>query len=238
MKLTVYIISLFLSFQGVSQYKEITLEQYENEAKKWGDFYNNKEYAVDLSYTSYTGTENLVPYETIKGYIQKRDEVIFSKIQGIQTITTKEIKLSVDSDNKKVAIFYGNNEASENIVADQFNQFKKLITSIKKRNDSEGTFIEITYNDYCPVSKSKLLVDKNKQLKTNWITYREPREYEDANGNLKRVNVSIKVAYSNYRKKADYPTISLNEIITSTTGDVSLKGKYQSFELIDFRPKN
>lgn len=238
MKVAIYIIGLVLSFQGLSQYKEITLEEYEKEAKLWGDFYMNQEYAIDLLYTSYTGTNSPVPYETIKGYVQKKNEMVFANIQGMQTITTNEIKLTVDSNSQKVALFYGNNEAAADIFSDQYKQFKKLITSIKKMKDSEGTHIEITYNEYCPISKTTLLIDQNNHLKTNWITYSEPREYEDANGNIKTTNVSLKVAYTNYRKKAVYPTVALNDIITSTSGDISLQGKYQAFELIDFRPKN
>lgn len=221
-----------------SQEQVISWDEFKGIAKNISEIYNAPTYTLDIQYQTFKGKQSTKPFETANGFVQKSKGKEYAYIKGITSITTNKVKLTIDSNNKIVTINNGNQNINTQDVLDQYTQSEKLIKKITRNSIGRTKKYKLNYIDGSPISSIVLSINDKNELKSIFIRYTSPREYQDELGQVKTDYVSLKINYLRFYKKKVYKEIPLNNIISSLSKGGKLVDKYKAFKLIDFRLNN
>lgn len=229
-----------MSLEGVfgQSWKNISWDEYSKRMGEVSAQYEADTYTQEITYKTYKGKQLQTPFEVTPSFTQRSKSYDYTYLKGIVTIQNEQMKVTIDSNNRMIAINNGVPRLDQSEALEQYTQNQEYITNIREKESREGLTIELIYKKNMPIEKVQVGIDRKGMLRELVVFYAQPKEYLDENGDLKSDFVILKVEYGSFSKKHLHEELSLNEVIVKGKEGLKLSSAFKEFELIDLRLKN
>lgn len=228
------------SGKPVTEWKEISLNEYEKAWNEFNKYYSSKKsYSVDITYTSYKGYDATKEHEQMKGYHKKDGSNFHNYIMGIRTIQNHQVKLTIDSINQSILVSDPDITKPIDGPVLSYEQMKKKVKSYKFHQQADGTLnYRVEYQKGTSFTATEIKASKDYFIKEIILFYSGEYNTDPDDENSKKTNPKLAITYSNFKKDI---TINKNEfnikpyVIIDNENKIKLSELYKNYELLDLR---
>lgn len=228
--LFLHILVLF-AFSGIGQ-QEMSFEKMEEYYDLIHDYYSQKKYALDVSYSSYKGHESTVPEDDMSGYVIKEGDVIESYQLGIYSIQDDEIKLLIDSSEQYVGLTYPDTTNTQGFNKEAFEQSKLRMEKMLLNYEGRDAVVQFIYKAGYEYQNVTMKISPNGLVKEMTLYFSSDLEYETASGDKAKDKAKVVVKSTPSSKKIKN---EIESVIVKKSGEYALTSPFKSYELMDFR---
>lgn len=223
---------MLFSLSGLAQ-KNLTEDEVKSNYKKLATYYNG-DYSFRATYRSYLGFNSSIVADKQQGYFSKRGEVTVASLLGTYTVQNEDIKLSIDSVERMIAISYPDTLQKMMFFDEQqYNLSKQRIASSYIEKSRDADLMSFEFKPGFQYSKVSLLILPNGMLKEIAMYFSDQVEYEDDQGKLQKDNLKVLIGFETI--KTSQKDITPQDVVVKTATGYGLREGFKEFELIDLR---
>lgn len=199
-------------------------------------FSKNKNYKVDITYSSFTDHSSTSAHDTYNGFYKKDNSNFHSSAMGVNTIQNEKMKLTIDTVNHMIIL---NNKTEMNQAPADSKKFSELLDKVKSITKQKGDNEEITYRlEFKPNA-----LYHSYEFKVNgkgllvFMKYYFSKELKEEDNAMKG-KPRLEVSFSNYQTNVGFnyeKEFSEKLYLKEERKKIVLNDKYQKFEFKDYR---
>lgn len=230
---------LFCSFSLlINDWKQISMQEYERILDKGEKFYKEKKYSVKYKISSFKTHQEIIPYETAKGFVIRQNESFHNGVLGVHSIQNEKYRFVIDSIQRYIMIANPVDPESYETILNNIKLWKKQIITVKQLVTDQGMKLNVRFNENLRTESMTLEFNKEGFLKKSTVYFRIQLSHDPTDKNSIKTAPRVETEYSEYKTSlTEIQNRSFDEkkyFIYSEKGFTPTQ-EYKSFKVKDTR---
>lgn len=236
-----YFITLLSLWGGITYaqqpvWKEITKEQAAKDLQKAVSWFNNENYSLNITHTSYKDYTTMVPFETEKGYAKRDKNNYHSFITGIHTMQDAKYRIVTDTMRRYIMLANASDLLFDVADIQQLTAKLDLCSSLKILSTATGNRYKMEYEPSSSIQRMEIEISKDGLLK-EMVYYMNKEIKNEDRDTYSHIHPRLVITFSNHKTNVKFPPAEFlqNTYITWNGSKAAPTGKYSKYEFFDSR---
>jgi hypothetical protein len=210
--------------------------RYEAILKPTADFLASEDFSYKVNYKSFIGHNGINPVEEMKGIYTRRKGNFYCNMPGNLSIQNGDIRVQVDTIERIVVLLPPDDKLNHDSWEWAYEEMMSQATAIEESVINGRGVLRLLLGKGHELEEQRFYFGEDKMLDRIVMYYRAMLPIDPSKQDSAKEKARLEIHFSNWSSSMDVPNKwNLENIISMSKKNVQLLGRFQKYELVEFR---